>query len=94
MWAGLPQPVSGLLLESLSVFQTANERLEILGDERDLVIPLLIDVNHLWLPTRTARPVIQANHVMPGRGAIREVDADRRIAPLIDPKLAAALPAQ
>ena len=67
------------MLERLVTFQAADECLETPRNERDLVIPLLIDVDDAQLPAWPALPVIEADHIVPSGRAVGEVDANRWI---------------
>ena len=63
--------------------QAANERLEALGDEHDLVIPLLIDMDNLRISGRSTCSVVKADHVVPSGRAVGEVDPNVWVAPFL-----------
>ena len=63
------------------VLKTANELLEAVGQVRDSVVQFLVDVYNGGFALRSARAIVQKDHVVPGTRAVANGHTDRRVPP-------------
>ncbi|MNZ96565.1 hypothetical protein D3C78_1157640 [compost metagenome] len=75
----------------LITHQTAYKRLEVLGQERNLIIIFLIHMNHLGFAVPPTVPVIQHHDIMACRRAITNYHANVRVSPLLNHKRTAEI---
>ncbi|MNE87808.1 hypothetical protein D3C80_1850460 [compost metagenome] len=73
--------------------KAADKGLKIRCQVRNIIICLLIHMDHLRLSILAAVPVIQHDHIMTGRGTVADDHSDIRVAPFLNHERAAKVAA-
>ena len=80
-------PDGALFVECVIGFEASNEVRKGVGNMGDSIVLLLIDMHNLRFAPRTAGTEVKREHVVPSRGAVREIDPDGGISPFHLPKV-------